>query len=113
VFIVQWTDAGTGRKQREPLGAWGAITLAQARAAAQARLGRVAQGINPAIERTQAKLEDQRQRYGRRSAEARFTLDADIPMGKTVWPAKLRRYAAGPAGIAVAFASHLPRRHLH
>ena len=62
VFLVQWADAATGRKQREPLGAWGGITLAQARAAARARLGRVAQGINPATERANAKAEDQRQR---------------------------------------------------
>src|ERR1700693_1216275 len=62
VFICQWTDAATGRQQREPLGGWGAITLAQARAAARARLGRVAQGINPASERAKAKAEDQRQR---------------------------------------------------
>ena len=58
VFIVQWTDAATGRKQREPLGVWGSITVEQARTAARAQLGRVAQGVNPIAERAKAKAED-------------------------------------------------------
>ena len=41
-FIVQWTDSATGRKVREPLGAWGALTIEKAREAARIRLGRVA-----------------------------------------------------------------------
>jgi hypothetical protein len=80
MFIVQWTDPATGRKQREPLGAWGSITIEQARAAARARLGRVAQGINPVAERIAAKAEDQKRRALAAAAtlEARFTLDALI-----------------------------------
>src|SRR3954468_12483373 len=58
VFIVQWTDAATGRKVRAPLGAWGSITVDQARIAARARLGRVAQGINPVAERAAEKAAD-------------------------------------------------------
>lgn len=113
VFIVQWTDAATGRKQREPLGAWGAITLAQARAAAQARLGRVAQGINPATERTKAKAEDQRQRAAAAAAkeEARFTLDALISQwAKLHLAGKRPRYATeAERALRVAFTSHLTR----
>ena len=47
---------------REPLGAWGSITVEQARAAARARLGRVAQGVNPAAERAAAKAADEARR---------------------------------------------------
>ena len=110
---VQWTDAATGRKQREPLGAWGAITLAQARAAARARLGRVAQGINPATERTKAKAEDQRERAAAAAAreEARFTLDALISQwAKLHLAGKRLRYATeAERALRVAFASHLAR----
>src|SRR3954470_9688292 len=58
LFLVQWTDSATGRKMRDPIGVWGGITLDQARIAARARLGRVAQGINPATERAAAKAAD-------------------------------------------------------
>jgi integrase len=113
VFIVQWTDAATGRKQREPLGAWGAITLTQARAAARARLGRVAQGINPATERTKAKAEDQRERAAAAVAreEARFTLDTLISQwAKLHLAGKRVRYATeAERALRVAFASHLAR----
>ncbi len=80
VFIVQWTDPATGRKQREPLDAWGSITLEQARVAARALLGRVAQGINSAGERSKAKAEDVRLRNAAAAAkeEARFTMDTLI-----------------------------------
>jgi integrase len=113
VFLVQWVDAATGRKQREPLGTWGGITLAQARAAARARLGRVAQGINPATERATSKAEDQRQRLAAAAAreEARFTLDMLI----TDWArlhlsGKRARYAAeAERALRVAFAAYLAR----
>ncbi|MBV8095101.1 MAG: DUF4102 domain-containing protein, partial [Acetobacteraceae bacterium] len=76
VFIVQWTDAATGRKIRMPLGVWGNITVDQARMAARTRLGRAAQGINPAAEKEAAKAEAQRQREAaaRAKTEAQFTL---------------------------------------
>jgi hypothetical protein len=50
-FLAQWTDPATKRKVREPLGVWGSITLDQARAAARAKLGDVARGIDPVQER--------------------------------------------------------------
>jgi integrase len=113
LFLVQWTDAATGRKQREPLGVWGSITLEQARTAARARLGRVAQGINPATERTKAKAEDQRQRAAAAAAkeEARFTLDALITdWAKLHLAGKRARYATeAERALRLAFASHLAR----
>ena len=47
IFVLQWRDAVTRDKRREVLGAFGQITLKQARQAAQVRLGDVAQGIDP------------------------------------------------------------------
>jgi integrase len=61
-FIVQWTDPATKRKVREPIGVWGSITLEQARAAARARLGDVAKGINPRTERLRVKHDAERAR---------------------------------------------------
>lgn len=113
VFIVQWTDAATGRKHREPLGVWGAVTLEQARGAARARLGRVAQGINPATERAKAKADDLRRRELVTAAkeEARFTFDALIAdWAKLHLAAKRERYAVeAQRALRVAFASHLAR----
>jgi integrase len=69
-FIAQWTDPATKRKQREPLGVWGSLTLDQARDAARVRLGTVAKGINPRVERQKAKAEADRER-----AESALTFD--------------------------------------
>jgi len=51
IFLVQWTDTATRQKRREVLGAFGAITSAQARKAAKAKLGHVALGLDPRTER--------------------------------------------------------------
>lgn len=77
-FIVQWTDPATKRKAREPLGAWGSVTLEQARTAARARLGRVAAGFDPKAEREARKAEDDRQRAAAALAkqDKAFTLNA-------------------------------------
>jgi integrase len=64
-FLVQWTDPVTKRKVREPIGAWGAITIDQARAAARARLGDVARGIDPKAERERRRAEVERERAER------------------------------------------------
>ncbi|WP_431268677.1 tyrosine-type recombinase/integrase [Dankookia sp. P2] len=113
VFIVQWTDGATGRKVREPLGAWGSITVDQARAAARARLGRVAQGINPAAERAAAKAADEARRAALASAkeEARFTLDALIAdWARLHLAGKRARYSAeAERALRVAFRAHLDR----
>jgi integrase len=72
-FVVQWTDPATHRKVREPLGVWGSITLEQARAAARARLGAVAQGIDVKAERDRRREQAERDR-----AEAALSLRALI-----------------------------------
>lgn len=113
VFIVQWTDAGTGRKQREPLGPWGSITLEQARVAARALLGRVAQGINSAAERAKVKAEDVRQRSAAAVAkeEARFTLDVLVAdWAKLHLAGKRPGYAAeAERALRLAYRGHLSR----
>jgi integrase len=113
VFLVQWTDAATGRKVREPLGASGSITVEQARAAARARLGRVAQGINPAAERAAAKAADEAHRTAAAAAkeEARFTLHALVAdWARLHLAGKRARYAAeAERAIRVAFRAHLDR----
>src|SRR5271169_2817043 len=70
-FIVQWTDPATKRKVREPVGVWGSITVEQARAAARARLGDVAKGINPRTERLRVRRDAERER-----AEMALSFDA-------------------------------------
>ena len=111
VFIAQWTDPATGRKVREPPGAWGALTLEQAREAARVRLGKVAQGVNPKAEREKARAEDARQREdaARTARDARFTLETLI----TDWArlhlsGKRASYAAeAQRALRTAFAGHL------
>ena len=96
-FLVQWTDAATARKVREPLGVWGGITLEQAREAARIRLGRVAAGFDPKAEREARKAEDTRHRAAVAAAkvDADFTLDALINDWATLHLANRRpRYAA-------------------
>jgi integrase len=72
-FLVQWTDPATHRKVREPLGVWGGISLEQARAAAQARFGAVAKGIDVKAERDRRREQAERDR-----AEATLSLRALI-----------------------------------
>jgi hypothetical protein len=50
-FMACWTDRATGERRREKLGAWGALTLANARTAARAILGDVARGEDPSEKR--------------------------------------------------------------
>ena len=61
-FIIQWTDPATRQKVREPLGAWGSLTIDQAREAARARLGAVAKGIDPRAERARRRQDAERER---------------------------------------------------
>jgi cell division protein FtsL len=70
-FVAQWTDPVTKRKVREPLGTWGNLSIDQARQAAKIRLGQVAKGINPRVERLRLKAEDDRER-----AEAALSFEA-------------------------------------
>ncbi len=89
-FIVQWTDPATKRKVREPLGAWGSITIDQARDAARVRLGAVAKGINPKAERIKVRAEAERER-----AETALTFDALVTQWAALHLVERRpRYAA-------------------
>ena len=70
-FLVQWTDRATGKKKREPIGRWGAITIEQARTATRATLGAVARGMDPSAERAAKKAADVADR-----ADRAMTLEA-------------------------------------
>ncbi|TCH97626.1 site-specific integrase [Roseococcus sp. SYP-B2431] len=117
-FLVQWTDAATGRKVREPLGAWGALTIEKAREAARIRLGRLAAGFDPKAERDAKRAEDARQRADAETArkEAAFTLEVLISEWERLHLAARRAsYATrAPRTLRLAFAEHLdkPASHL-
>lgn len=89
VFLAQWTDPVTLRKVRDPIGVWGSITIEQAREAVRARLGLVAKGLNPKLERLQERAEAEHTR-----AVFSLTLDALIDEWKALHLAHRRpRYA--------------------
>lgn len=112
-FLVQWTDTATGRKVREPLGTWGAITLDKAREAARIRLGRLAAGFDPKAERDAKRAEDTRLRAEAEVAkrEAAFTLETLISEWERLHLAARRAsYAArAPRTLRLAFAAELDR----
>ncbi len=72
-FLAQYTRAGV--KRRVPLGSCAAISLAQARDAARAIMGDVAQGRDPAVERKQAAAQAKR-------TEAHEALTLDVLLGQ-------------------------------
>jgi integrase len=80
IFLIQWTDAATRQKRREVLGAFGAITTAQARKAAKAKLGHIALGLDPRAERLAKQEAAKREKAAllEAKAEAAFTLDTLI-----------------------------------
>jgi integrase len=112
-FIVQWTDKATGRKQREPLGAWGSLTVEQAREAARIRLGRLAAGFDPAAERAARFAADAaaRAEAARAKVEAAFNLDTLIADWARVHLAsRSPRYATeAQRALKVAFKPHLTK----
>lgn len=113
IFIVQWTDKATGRKVREVLGAWGSLTVEQARDAARIRLGRVAAGFDPKAEREARKAEDDRKRAeaARAKVVAAFTLEKLVEDWAAQHLATKRgRYAdEAERALRVAFKAHLTR----
>jgi integrase len=117
-FLVQWTDAATGRKVREPIGTWGALTIEKAREAARIRLGRLAAGFDPKAEREAKRAEDTRQRADAETArqDAAFTLEVLISEWERLHLAARRAsYASrAPRTLRLAFADHLgkPATHL-
>ena len=80
IFLIQWTDAATKQKRREVLGAFGAITTAQARKAAKAKLGHIALGLDPRAERLAKHEAAKREKAAllEAKAEAAFTMDTLI-----------------------------------
>jgi integrase len=106
VFIVQWTDPATKRKVREKLGVWGSITIEQARGAARVRLGEVAKGVNPRVERQLQKDRAERDRL-----EAALTFDALITEWAALHLASRRESYRNEAqrAIRLAFATMLKR----
>ncbi len=105
-FLVQFRTP-TGGKGRLPIGAWGSITLEQARLAAKATLGKVAAGRDPYAERSAHRQNAQTQ------AEAdRLTLKALLAdwaeIGLVDNRESYRREAV--RAVSVAFAPFLNRR---
>ena len=98
-FVAQWTDRATGRKRREPLGRWGAITIDQARVATRAKLGDVAKGIDPAAERAAKMAADVADR-----ADRAMTLGALLDEWSTKHLVNRRPQYALEASRAVRFA---------
>jgi integrase len=101
-YLAQYTLAG--QKRRVPLGSCSAISLAAARAAAQAILGDVAKGRDPAGERKAAAWEAKR-----RALDDALTLGALIAQWQSLRLSERReRYAAEAVrALRYAFAKHL------
>jgi integrase len=106
VFVAQWTDPATKRKIREKLGVWGSITIEQARGAARARLGEVAKGVNPRVERLRQKEQAERERI-----EAALTFDALVTEWATLHLANRSENYRNEAqrAIRLAFGAMLKR----
>lgn len=104
-FLVQRTDAA-GRKVREPLGLWGALTVEGARDAARVRLGAMARGIDIVAER-----KEKRAAVAAEKAEIALTLDRLIEDWSALHLAKRRpRYQAEAArALRVGFATQLKK----
>ena len=105
-FIAQWTDRATGKKRREPLGRWGAITIEQARTAARAILGDVARGGDPAAERARRKASAEAEK-----ADAALTLRTMLEQWAERHLVNRRaRYAAeAPSALRRIFAEDLDK----
>ena len=106
IFVLQWRDDVTRDKRREVLGAFGTITLKQARKAAQVRLGDVAKGIDPrAVRKTQQAAAKAAK------AEAAFTLASLLDDWSKLHLAQRReRYRVEAIrSLSIAFDGHLKR----
>jgi integrase len=105
-FIVQFRNA-SGGKRRLPLGAWGAITLEQARQAARSALGQVATGRDPFSDRKNEKEQAQREAEG-----DKLTLAALLSDWQSIGLASNRESYRREAirAVSLAFQSFLKRR---
>lgn len=113
MFLVQWTDKATGKKVRDPLGAWGTLTVKAARDAARAQVGRVASGVDVKAEREARRAEDAKRVKDKAEAkaEADFTLDKLIGDWVKLHLASRRpRYSTeAERALRVAFQAHLSK----
>ena len=98
-FLVQVTDPATGRKLREPLGRWGAITIEQARTAARARLAAVAEGRDLRAERAERRAKAEAEK-----AERALTLASLIDTWADLHLKSRRPGYAGEAVRALRYA---------
>ena len=98
-FLVQVTDPATGRKLREPLGRWGAITIEQARTAARARLAAVAEGRDLRAERAERRAQAEAEK-----AERALTLASLIDTWADLHLKSRRPGYAGEAVRALRYA---------
>lgn len=105
-FYAAWTDRATGERRRERLGAWGGITLEQARDAARAILGDVAKGDDPKAKRAVRKAAAERDK-----AERALTLETLVDdWDKLHLSGKRPRYATEAVrAIKHAFARELAK----
>jgi integrase len=105
-FLVQFTNAA-GDKRRLPLGAWGSITLDQARQAARNVLGQVAAGRDPFAERKCEKEKAQTE-----ASAGRLTLAALLSDWREIGLATSRQSYQREAvrAVSLAFAPYLQRR---
>lgn len=105
-FIVQFRNA-SGAKRRLPLGAWGAITLEQARQAARSALGQVATGRDPFSDRKNEKEQAQREAEG-----DKLTLAALLSDWQSIGLASNRESYRREAirAVSLAFLPFLKRR---
>lgn len=103
-FYAAWTDRATGERRRERLGAFGAITLDQARSAARVILGDVAKGDDP-----KAKREAQREAAEERRRTNALTLAGLVSDWSALHLAQRRpRYRAEAVrAIEYGFTKHL------
>ena len=103
-YLAQYTLGG--QKRRIPLGSCSAISLAAARGAAQAILGDVAKGKDPAAERKAAEIEAKR-----KGAHDSLTLDALLEQWEKLHLSEKReRYATEAVrALRYAFAKNLKK----
>ena len=105
-FIVQFRGP-TGQKRRLPIGAWGGITLEQARQAARTALGLVAAGRDPFAER-----KADREASTSEAAADRLTLKALLSDWVAIGLAERREGYRREAvrAVSLAFKAYLNRR---
>lgn len=88
-FVLSYRTPGTRRKRLMVLGRYGVLTLSQARDKARAKLGEVAEGLDPLTERERQEAEEARQES--LAAFARRYLEDHSKEHKRSWKEDQRR----------------------